>query len=533
MTERVTLQEGSAVERPIPERVARVVSSTPWMDSRTSRLPGDMLEAAVRRLGITCLMYAATFFVLQVAEILGRPGRFAFTPIEAITLASIGVSLVFYLILRRGSLDPALALDLGLVYWVIGALGIDLTLYNALLIRGLPMVGLSWVCVWVMMFPVIVPNRPGKILLGAFVCACMGPVSYLIAKEMTGAPQPPNWDWFVVFMPYYLSVPLAYLCSTIVYRLGRDVHRARELGSYELVELLGRGGMGEVWLAKHRLLTRPAAIKLIRPELMSSKGGEEIRRFEREAQATASLRSPHTVELYDFGFTENGSFYYAMEFLDGLDLERLVKQRGPMPAERVVYILGQACRSLFEAHSQGIIHRDIKPSNIFLCQLGCHYDFVKVLDFGLVKTKTTTDGRQTTSLTKAGVVTGTPAYLAPEMASGRRPADGRADLYSLGCVAYWLLTGRLVFEGPSALDIIVQHLQKTPVPPSARTELEVPKALDQIVLRCLAKNPEDRPADARVLAALLAACPLPRPWTEEDAERWWKLHRPGTPAAAH
>jgi len=455
-----------------------------------------------------------------------------FHPVDLIALASIGMSLGFYFVLRSGRLSPALALDLGLIYWVIGSLGIDLSMYWGLLSVGLPMIGLSWVCVWILIFPLIVPNSPGKMLLAGLASACIGPISYLLAKEMTGAEPVAGWDSFFVFLPYFICVALAYVASRIIYRLGRDVHRAREMGSYQLVELLGGGGMGEVWLARHRLLTRPAAIKLVRPELLAMKPDETdqkaaIARFEREAQATATLRSPHTVELYDFGVTDDGCFYYAMEFLEGLDLEKLVKRGGPLPAERTVNILEQACRSLYEAHRKGIVHRDIKPSNVFLCQLGCHYDFVKILDFGLVKTKTRENETQTVSLTGAGIVTGTPAYMPPELASGSKSIDGRSDIYSLGCVAYWLLTGQLVFEGATPLEIIIQHLQEQPPPPSARTEMEIPEELDRIVLTCLAKNPDDRPQDARLLARMLHDCPLPRHWTEADAERWWGLHRPG------
>jgi len=520
----------------IRARVAPLAPTTTGGESRISGLPGDFLEAAVRRLEITCLIYASTYLILHALGHFRRPADLTYWPIDAVAICAIGISLVFYVILRRSCLNYALALDLGLVYWVIGALGIDLGMYYALLSFGLPIIGLSWVCIWIVIFPLIVPNSPGKMLLAGLACACMGPVAYLLAKEMTGAQPAPGWDPFFVFLSYFVSVALAYVAARVIYRLGRDVHKAREMGSYELVELLGRGGMGEVWLAKHRLLTRPAAIKLVRPDLVAIKGGEAeqraaIKRFEREAQATASLRSPHTVELYDFGVTEDGSFYYAMEFLEGLDLERLVKRVGPLPAERVVYILGQACRSLYEAHRQGIIHRDVKPGNIYLCQLGCHYDFVKVLDFGLVKTSASAEQSQTATLTKVGIVTGTPAYLAPELASGHKTIDGRSDLYSLGCVAYWLLTGQLVFEGATPLEILIQHLQESPIPPSARTELEVPEALDRIVLQCLAKDPEDRPADARVLSQLLSGCRFGRVWTEEEAERWWTLHRPARTAA--
>jgi serine/threonine-protein kinase len=300
------------------------------------------------------------------------------------------------------------------------------------------------------------------------------------------------------------------------------------MGSYELLERIGKGGMGEVWRARHRMLTRVAAIKLIRPEALLLEGEENaqvlLHRFEREARFTAALRSPHTVALYDYGTTEEGSFYYVMELLDGLDLETLVQRFGPLPAGRVIYLLSQAASSLLEAHLNGLVHRDIKPRNIFACRMGTEHDFIKVLDFGLVKLSATE--RTQTYLTREGVTTGTPAYMAPEIALCRRDIDGRADLYSLGCVGYWLLTGHLVFEADSAMAMAMAHVQKQPVPPSLRTGIEVPGSLERVILRCLEKDPARRPETARELLDLLAECNDIEPWTQRDAERWWAAHAP-------
>lgn len=287
--------------------------------------------------------------------------------------------------------------------------------------------------------------------------------------------------------------------------------------------------MGEVWRAQHRLLARPAAIKLIRPGREDpddpAARGIAIARFRREAQAAASLRSPHTIQLYDFGVTRDGRFYLVMELLEGVDLETLVRRFGPQPPARVVGLMLQACHSLAEAHASGLVHRDIKPANLHLCRLGLEYDFIKVLDFGLAKRDQRTASAQTL-LTAPEATTGTPAYMPPEMASGA-PVDGRVDLYSLGCVGYFLLTGMLVFEGETALQMILQHLQRQPIAPSARSGLAIPPSLDRLILRCLEKDPERRPAGAGELAAALERVEVEDSWTDDDARKWWEANLAG------
>jgi serine/threonine-protein kinase len=294
------------------------------------------------------------------------------------------------------------------------------------------------------------------------------------------------------------------------------------LGSYRLVEQLGAGGMGEVWLGRHRLLARPAAVKIIRRTALESYGANIEKRFLREAQVTAELSSPHTVQLYDFGVTETGTFYYVMELLHGMDLNAMVKRFGPLPAERVVALLDQACASLGEAHERGLVHRDIKPGNLFVARLGGVSDFLKVLDFGMVKASDEEDA----VLTTAGKVHGTPAFMPPEVALGEN-LDGRSDLYSLGCAAFWMLTGNVVFDAPSPTAMLMRHVQAAPLAPSRASELEIPAALDAIVLRCLEKRPADRPQSAAELRAELAHVELREPWTQERAAAWWQMH--GTP----
>jgi serine/threonine-protein kinase len=292
------------------------------------------------------------------------------------------------------------------------------------------------------------------------------------------------------------------------------------MGSYHLEELLGSGGMGEVWRASHRLLARPAAIKLIRPDSQGSDGRESVKRFEREVQAAAGLQSPHTVNVYDFGTTEDGTFYYVMELLEGFDLETLIERFGAMPPERAVHILIQACYSLAEAHQGGLIHRDVKPANIYVCRYGLESDFVKVLDFGLVKnTAQPTNDRQ---LTLAGVIAGTPGYMAPEMGMGSTDLDWRADIYALGAVGYFCVTGETVFpKDRPPMQIIMDHVQKSPAPPSMKAPNGIPKELDDILLACLQKDPHNRPQTMQELAASLKAISFANPWTEDRARRWW------------
>jgi DNA-binding NtrC family response regulator len=296
------------------------------------------------------------------------------------------------------------------------------------------------------------------------------------------------------------------------------------VGSYSLLERLGSGGMGEVWLARHQLLARPAAVKLLR---ITTTGGEKTRtlrqRFEREALATAELQSPHTVQLYDFGVTDTGSFYYVMERLQGMDLKRMVERHGPLSPARAIFFLKQACRSLSEAHALGLVHRDIKPANLFICRLAREYDFLKVLDFGVVSRHTREPDDHVTAI---GTVLGTPAFMAPELVFGEGAFDGRSDLYSLGCVGYWMLTGRPPFEATNPMAVLLHHSRTQPVAPSTVAEEPIPGDLDAVILTCLAKEPGARPATADALWDALNAIPLDDPWDRHRAREWWTQHAP-------
>lgn len=454
------------------------------------------------------------------------------TPGDAIAAASVLASLLLFVYSRAPNRDPRRVLDLGLVYMVLTGLALGLTFHSGPVLRTSSVAPqISWIGAIILMFAAIVPSTPSKMLLAGVFTASMNPVGMLWARAQGYWDFGPASHALLMHYPDYLLVGVAVVISHVVTTLGRQVARAREMGSYQLGELVGRGGMGEVYKATHRMLARPAAIKLIRPEMLGSHdpavAASAIARFRREAEAAAQLRSSHTVALYDFGVTDDQTLYLVMEFLDGMDLESLVRQHGPMPAARVVHILRQVCDSLEEAHARGLVHRDIKPANIHLGPLGCHEDVVKVLDFGLVKT---TGSAAPSLATIDGVITGTPAYMAPEMALGDA-VDPRADLYALGCVAYYLLTGEQVFSGDTAVKVIAQHVHVAPVPPSERTGRHIPAALERLVLACLAKRRDDRPRSARQLGQALDAIDG-MAWSEEEAGRWWSTHHPSQTVAS-
>jgi serine/threonine-protein kinase len=510
-----------------------------WWVRSDRPIPADLARQAARRLRVLSLLSAGLWIVATIAyhlvdRVVGQHdvSWLSWRPSDNITVAAVGVSIALFVYLGRGMRDAQRVLDLGLVYMVVMALGVGLIWHWDPPDRA-PEIApiISWIGAIVLIFAAMVPSPPVRMLVAGLVAASMNPIGMLVARARG------MWEFghahgaLVMHYPDYMLAGVSAVIAHVVYQLGQQVVKAREMGSYELGERIGGGGMGEVYRAKHRMLARPAAIKLIRPEMLSGRGeGHEmaIHRFRREAEAAATLRSPHTVELYDFGPTADGTLYFAMELLDGLDLETLIRRDGPLPAGRVIHILRQVCASLAEAHARGLVHRDIKPANIHLGRLGLEYDFVKVLDFGLVRS-IASDGGADTLATAAGVVHGTPAYMAPEMAMGQA-VDGRADIYSLGCVAYYLASGRLVFEGASGMQMLMRRLSEEPPPLASRTELPIPAALERIVHACLEKDAADRPASAQALSEALAAVPA-EPWTEEQARAWWTTrHVAGTEA---
>jgi serine/threonine-protein kinase len=388
--------------------------------------------------------------------------------------------------------------------------------------------GLSWVAAWVLLFSVVVPTPPPVAVVTAAFAVSAVPITYATGVALgSNTPLDPLQFFFSLVFPYIVILLMVYVGSRIISSLGAAVRKARELGSYRLVRRLGQGGMGEVWRAEHRMLARPAAIKLIRPlaGVTEIQHRQLVRRFEREAQATALMRSPHTLELYDFGVAEDGTFYYVMELLDGFDLDELVERFGPVPPERMVHLIRQVCFSLGEAHEAGLIHRDIKPANLYTCRYGRDVDFIKVLDFGLVKQGDAPDAGADRLTGEQVVIGGTPGFMAPEQAVGDA-MDGRSDLYSLGCVAYWLLTGSLVFKGRTPVETMMMHVHVQPDRPSLVANRPIPADLEAVVLACLAKEAAQRPQTADELAARLGSVGLRNQWTPSRAREWWDTHRP-------
>ncbi|MCC6536411.1 MAG: serine/threonine protein kinase [Bryobacterales bacterium] len=504
--------------------------------STAGTLPPEVMRGAVKRLEWVAGIFATIFVIMFLAfrpAAAGLPGAaedFAF--FRALTLSAVTVGGGMAAIARWSRLSPALLLDLGLVFEVVAAFLVSMSDSHAPMRADGIVQGQPTVAAWVAMFALAVPASLGKAAVAAFASAATGPLAMLANAAFNGIPMPKPSQILALYLLPFLMAAASVALSRYVYDLGRSLSAEREMGAYRLLERLGQGGMGEVWRAQHRSLVRDAAVKLIRPEALGSTPDTAAaanleRRFALEARATAALQSPHTVSVYDYGRAADGSFYYVMELLDGFDLEDFVKRFGPMPASRAVYVLRQVCESLAEAHHAGLIHRDIKPRNIFLSRLGLACDFAKVLDFGLVKTKSATGAGETQNLTGVGMAAGTPAYMAPELALGQS-TDARTDLYAVGCVAYWLLTGRLVFDGGSPLAMAMNHVNTALVRPSERTEMEISAEFDELILDCLAKDPRHRPQSARDLGRRLAALPLPA-WTAERAEDWWRIHMPGRP----
>jgi hypothetical protein len=515
--------------------IRRCPSSDPARMRRS--LPPELLMSAVRRLRLLAFVLLGLFTIYMAMTLLWPMAGMAIPSwaphgIDHLdhVLRTIGVfglltAAAMIAVTYSRKLRPQQILGIGLFFQILGALVISISDFTMPWPPGEIPRGIPAATLWIMAFP-LVPSTKPRGLVAAFGAAAMGPLSLWLAT-FEGVQVPDLSTAVMYYLPLFLGAFIATLASSVIYSLAVDVSQARRLGSYELVEKLGEGGMGEVWRARHGSLARPAAVKVIRPEILGARSAGDtakiLARFEREAQSTASLRSPNTVALYDFGRTTDGTIYYVMELLGGVDLDTLVQRHGPQPAERVVHLLTQVCHSLREAHGMGLIHRDIKPENLQVTLQGGDWDVVKVLDFGLVKR---IDEAKDEKVTGELAMLGTPAYVAPEQAVGKNAVDERTDLYALGCVAYYLLTGRFVFSGQTPMEVVLGHVHKEPEPPSQRTHLDVPPALEQLIMELLAKEPSARPASAAEVARRLAEVPLANPWTTARAERWWREQMP-------
>ena len=498
---------------------------------RYSRLSPKLQEDVVRRVVRLSLLMAGVIVVVEFFQQLAQPQLASVLqdPINRLTtLGAVLLALGLYALWRYKIVTASTMLVLGMVFEVVVAFSISMIETAVPFRRNEPLLGISSLGPWIVLVGVVIPNRPVWTLVTALAAATTWPLAFAINATRYHFELPP-WGLLIVWptMNYLLAV-LAYGVGRHTYGCECEAQTAQDLGSYRLVSPIGHGGMGEVWKATHQMLARPAAIKLVRPEMIAGSSARQadlvVKRFRREANAIAGLQSPHTVYLLDFGYSKAGQLYYVMELLDGINLQTLVTSFGPQPAARVRVILGQVCESLDEAHQQGLVHRDLKPSNIMLCKVALAYDFVKVLDFGLAKQVGLPDASQ---LTMEGSATGTPAYMAPEVAMGEAGVDGRADTYALGCVGYFLLTGSLVFPDPNPMTMALKHVQAKPDRPSQRTELPIPHDLERIVMQCLEKKPADRPVSTKEMADMLAGCDVPE-WTDNDATDWWGRNLPPT-----
>jgi len=502
----------------VPRTRAASHPSSPW-GSEESR---EFLQERIARFSRLCFLITAGFFVagwliavIWDPELLeeGRPVTTSFL----FHMSAAAVLLVMWLGTRGATRTAGalLLLDAGGIVvsnWCMAAnsFSLPVTLRPDLV---------SMLSLWgVLLYrAAVVPSEPRRTARIGILAGLPLPVlTYLVYTRATRpAWMPPPMAYTVYsFLFCVIAILISAKISSVIYGLRQTVREARRLGPYTLESKIGEGGMGAVYRARHALLRRPTAIKVLPPE----RAGEmDLTRFEREVQLTSLLTSPHTVSVYDFGRTPDGVFYYAMEYLDGIDLQELVSSDGPMPPGRVVRVLRQVCEALGEAHRVGLIHRDIKPANILLCERGGRPDVAKVVDFGLVKDLGAGKGP---GVTRESLVLGTPHYLSPEALRAPDRIDGRSDIYALGATAYYLLTRTPVFEGGVA-EIFAHHLGTAPRPPSERLGQPVPADLEALVLKALAKDPDHRPESTDAFDAALAACRGVPAWTDGDARAWW------------
>jgi serine/threonine-protein kinase len=503
-----------------------------WLDELSSpleSLPGDLIDASGKRVRMAALAFAAVWTVmLLLANPLARlmTGTRAHMgawpmPGNVIALAGLVVSLALAGYASLSSVPTRRVLWLGVLHQVVTAA------MFAVINNWLPThagVALSTIILVLPVYPAIAPIPFRWLAVAAFLSATMDPLTWWWADLRGVAVGRTAFVHVADFTITYLAAAISLLPAVIIRQLGRQVKEARDIGSYRLGKLLGKGGMGEVYEATHRLLARKAAVKLVtpQPDADAEASQRALERFRREAAVAAALTSPHTIELYDFGVREDGQYYYVMELLEGLDLQAMVDRYGPLPPARVAHFLVQAAKSLAEAHEFGMVHRDIKPSNLFASRRGLDLDFLKVLDFGIVKLGADKPPKtEDLQLTRAETPLGTPAFMPPEGVDGAEAMSARSDIYSLGCTAFWMLTGELPFRAGNLMQMLYKHVNEPPRRPSAVHGSTMPEALDALVLRCLAKDPAQRPASGAALLAEIEPIATAHPWSQPDAQRWW------------
>jgi eukaryotic-like serine/threonine-protein kinase len=454
-------------------------------------------------------------FCLLIVNLLALSGRWKPTlrQLRMLEVATFGIITAYFIASQSLGLRARVRLDL------LDAVGLRILFKNSII----------GTLILMFTYGIFIPNdwkRAARVVVPIAMAPLVAPLllgltsaEFRTVWEEAGTPERLSEN--ALFL--VLGAVTAIYGTHIINTFRTEAFEERSLNQYRLTKKLGAGGMGEVYLAEHQLLKRPCAVKLIRPGL--SQQPRVLTRFELEVQATARLSHWNTVEVYDYGRTENGTFYYVMEYLPGLSLQELVERHGPLPAGRVIYLLRQACDALHEAHKAGLIHRDLKPPNIFAAYRGARYDVAKLLDFGLVKPM---KEEESPALTREGAVTGSPLYMSPEQVMRTQEPDVRTDIYAMGGIAYFLLTGQPPFVSNDPMAVMVAQARDPVVPPS-RVRADVPADLEKVVLRCLEKNPAHRFQDAESLARAFLACQDATAWSAEQAEAWWEANQPLEP----
>lgn len=447
--------------------------------------------------------------------LLWSPIRFTLSELRAIELAVFGLPCFLFLLLHQNMLQGAAML--------IHSTPLGTQSVERDVVRGVVRtISLMWFALMVV-YGTFIPNsiRRGAVAAGMMAIAPLTIVGITAWQLPVLRPAIVPDEFTMLFATLAAGFVISLYGTYKIGALRREAFEARQLGQYRLTECIGAGGMGEVHLAEHRMLKRPCAIKLIRPAHLHD--AKALARFEREVRAIARLTHWNTVEIFDYGRTEEGTFYYAMEYLPGLSLQEVVERQGKLQPERAVHLLRQVCGALIEAHAAGIVHRDIKPSNIIASQRGGVCDVAKLVDFGLA---TMVEEATEIKLTQEGAIAGSPLYMSPERFLEDDDPDARSDIYSLGAVGYYLLTGQPPFRGDTPVKVMIAHARE-PVVPLRQLDPDLPDDLEQIILRCLAKTPEQRFQTVRELEQALAACACADGWTQEMAAQWW-ISRPDT-----